>query len=177
MPKRTKCKHFPVKIIWNPWVPSKVRFFAWEACWGKVLTLDQLQRRGWSLVNRRALCKEESETIDLFLLHCVKARVLWQLMFSLFRIQWIISGSVQDTLLGWLSFPVGRRCRKARRATPLCIFWTIWKERNQRVFEDAEMSDQSLKSSFLCKIALWIWVYLHGNGLSLVDCVNWSGPS
>ncbi|RVW97003.1 THO complex subunit 1 [Vitis vinifera] len=23
-------------------------FFAWEAPWGKVLTLDQLQRRGWN---------------------------------------------------------------------------------------------------------------------------------
>ncbi|RVW67179.1 hypothetical protein CK203_062497 [Vitis vinifera] len=26
--------------------PTKVAFFAWEATWGKVLTLDRLQRRG-----------------------------------------------------------------------------------------------------------------------------------
>ena len=33
-------------IIWSPCVPTKVGFFTWEALWGKVLTLDQLKRRG-----------------------------------------------------------------------------------------------------------------------------------
>ena len=81
----------PVGIIWNPWVPSRVRFFAWEACWGKLLTLDQLQRRGLLLVNRCAPCKEELKFIDHILLYCDKARVLWLLVFSLFGIQWVIS--------------------------------------------------------------------------------------
>ena len=43
-------------VIWNSWVLSKVSFFAWEATWSKVLTLDHLKRRGWSLVNRYFLC-------------------------------------------------------------------------------------------------------------------------
>ena len=42
---------FPSCVVWNAWVPPKVSFFAWEATWGKVLTLDQLKRRGWSLAN------------------------------------------------------------------------------------------------------------------------------
>ena len=29
-----------VNLLWNPCVPTKVGFFAWEAWWGKVLTLD-----------------------------------------------------------------------------------------------------------------------------------------
>lgn len=33
---------FSLAITWNYCVPSKVSFFAWEASWGKVLTLDQL---------------------------------------------------------------------------------------------------------------------------------------
>ena len=37
---------FPSSVVWNVWVPCKVCFFAWEATWGKTLTLDQLQRRG-----------------------------------------------------------------------------------------------------------------------------------
>ena len=36
---------FPRNIIWCPYVPPKMGFFAWEASWGKVLTLDQLKRR------------------------------------------------------------------------------------------------------------------------------------
>ena len=31
---------FPRNIIWSPYVPPKVGFFAWEASWGRVLTLD-----------------------------------------------------------------------------------------------------------------------------------------
>ena len=42
---------FPRSIIWSPYVPTKVGFFAQEALWGKTLTLDQLKRRGRSLCN------------------------------------------------------------------------------------------------------------------------------
>lgn len=66
---------FPLKIIWNPWIPMKVGFFTRKACWGKVLALNLLQRRAWKLANRCVLCKEELESID-HILHCGKARIL-----------------------------------------------------------------------------------------------------
>ena len=31
---------FPSSCIWNVWVQPKISFFAWEATWGKALTLD-----------------------------------------------------------------------------------------------------------------------------------------
>ena len=37
---------FPARRIWVDRVSTKVCFFAWEATWGKVLTLDRLQIRG-----------------------------------------------------------------------------------------------------------------------------------
>ena len=43
---------------------QKLFFFAWEATWGKVLTLDRLQRRGWQLPNQCFLCGCEEETIN-----------------------------------------------------------------------------------------------------------------
>ena len=30
----------------------KINFFAWEATWGKALTLNLVQKRGWALANR-----------------------------------------------------------------------------------------------------------------------------
>ena len=47
---------FPVNGIWVPCVLTKVSFFSWEATWGKVLTLDKLQRRGWHIPKRCFLC-------------------------------------------------------------------------------------------------------------------------
>ncbi|RVW33330.1 hypothetical protein CK203_085354 [Vitis vinifera] len=109
----------PLKIVGNPWIPSKASFFTWEACWGKVLTLDQLQERGWTLANGCALCKVELETIDHIFLHCDKARLLWQLVFSIFGVWWVIFETI------------GERCIKAWTAAPTCVFWTLWKERNK----------------------------------------------
>ena len=67
---------FPSRCFWNPWVPTKVDFFAWEVSWSKVLTLDQPKRRGKALANRCFLCGEEEETVDHLLIHCSKARIL-----------------------------------------------------------------------------------------------------
>ena len=108
---------FPTSIVWNAWVPPKVSFFAWEATWGKVLTLDQLQRRGWSLVNRSFLCYAHEESIDHILLHCEKARLLWELLFSLFRVCWAIHAFVRETLLGWHGLFIGRKRMKVWRAS------------------------------------------------------------
>ena len=43
---------FPAKEVWGSGTPLKTHFFAWEAMWGKILTVDMLMKRGWPLVNR-----------------------------------------------------------------------------------------------------------------------------
>ena len=63
---------FPSERVWRVRVPPKVAFFAWEASWGKVLTLDQLQRRGHSLANRCFLGLSKVEMVDHLLLHHAK---------------------------------------------------------------------------------------------------------
>ena len=55
----TGVDHFPHSVVWNSWVPVRVSFFAWEATWVKILTLDQLKKRGWKMPNRCYMCKEE----------------------------------------------------------------------------------------------------------------------
>ena len=104
---------FPCDSIWRANVPLKVAFFAWEASWIKILTLEQLQRKGYSIANRCFLCLSEVETVDHLLLHCVKTWVLWNLLFSLFGVTWVLSCSVKETLLGWHWAFVGKTHKKA----------------------------------------------------------------
>ena len=117
---------FPRKIIWSPYVPPKVGFFfAWEASWEKVLTLDQLKRRGWTLANRFFFCLVEEESTNHILIHCTKTRVLWELLFTLFGVTWVLPYSVRETLFCWLGSFVGKKRKKAWKLALLCLFWAV----------------------------------------------------
>ena len=118
----------------------KVSFFDWEASWGKILTFDQLKRRGFSLTNHCPLCQKSEETVDHLLLHCTMTRVLWDLIFSLFDVSWVLPASVSDSLLGWKGSLLVKDRRKVWKAGPLCIFWSVWKARNGIVFRDEVLS-------------------------------------
>ena len=52
---------FPSSCIWNVWEQPNISFFAWEATWGKALTLDLVQKRRWALANRYFMCLENEE--------------------------------------------------------------------------------------------------------------------
>ncbi|RVW30523.1 putative ribonuclease H protein [Vitis vinifera] len=87
---------FPSKIIWNSCVQPKLSFFAWEASWGRVLTLDRLQKRGWVMANRCFLCHKSEETIDHLLIHCEKTREVWMVFLSFFGVSWVFPRSVKE---------------------------------------------------------------------------------
>ena len=74
---------FPFRSDWNPIVPPTIGFFAWEATWGKVITLDQLKRHGMTFANRCFLCEEDEESIDHLLIHYKSAKMLWNLFCRL----------------------------------------------------------------------------------------------
>ena len=54
--------------------------------------------------------------------------------------------------LSWQGSFVGKRCKKAWMIAPLCIFWTLWRERNRLVFEGVNISINRMKSTFLCNL-------------------------
>ncbi|RVW63507.1 hypothetical protein CK203_054157 [Vitis vinifera] len=103
---------FPVRCIWVDKVPTKAAFFAWEATWGKILTLDRLQRRGWQLPNCCFLCGCEEENVNHILLHCTVARVLWDIILALFGVHWVFPETVIEVLLSWRGSFVGKRGKK-----------------------------------------------------------------
>ena len=38
--------------------------------------------------------------------------------------------------------------KKAWKVAPLCLFWTFWRERNRKVFDNCESMDQTLSCIF-----------------------------
>ena len=150
-------------------------FFAWKASWGKALTLDQLKRRGWSLANRCFLCLVEEESINHILIHYTKIRVLWELIFALFGVMWVLQSFVRETLLGWHGSFVGKKRKKVWKIAPLCLFWMVWKERNRIAFNNEELSIQRMKNSFVCSFWSWTKLFIDERPLSLINFFDWLG--
>ena len=68
-----------------------------------------------------------------------------------------------------------KKMKKAWKVAPLCSFWSIWRERKRRAFDNCESMDQTIKNSFL--YVFWDWGRLHtrDSSLPLLDFVNWLG--
>ena len=103
-------------------MPPKIEFFVWEATWGKVLTLDQLKCRGRAFANGCFLCEEDEETIDHLLIHCKRAKMLWNLFLLVVGTSWVFPCSVLHTLLAWQGAAVSKKCKKIWMTAPLCMF-------------------------------------------------------
>ena len=56
----------PVKMIWNPLVPTKVGSFVWKVSWGKIWIMDQLKKRGFSLASKCPFCGQHIRNLPFF---------------------------------------------------------------------------------------------------------------
>jgi hypothetical protein len=73
---------------------------------------------------------------------------LWYFVFQNFGIHWVIPATVIDLLFGWHNW-FGKQYSGFWNLVPLCLMWSLWQERNHRIFEDLEKSLTHLKEQFL----------------------------
>jgi hypothetical protein len=166
------CRDYPWKTVWKPHVPSKVNFVIWTASLGKVLTIDNLRKRQLVIMDWCCMCKEAGESSDHLFLHFHTARELWELVFSMFGVWWVMPRHVVGLLACW----TGRnhRCRSATiwGLIPQCLMWVIWRERNARSFEDLEKTIQELKQFFLSMLLEWVNASDISHFNSLYELIN-----
>ena len=78
-----------------------------------------------------------------------KVQSLWHLIFALFGVQWVMHSTIRGVLLSWCGISVGKKRKKAWKAAPLCLFWTILREINRRAFDNCESMGHLIGNSFL----------------------------
>ena len=129
-------------------------FFLWIAALRKILTLDNLTKRGMSLVNWCCMCQSNGELVDLLLLHCDVAYALWGFALQIFGIQWVMLSNVDTLLFSWKNW-FGKHGSDLWNMVPACLMWLVWKERNRHTFEDMENSLDQLKTMFARTLFDW----------------------
>ena len=95
----------------------KVGFRAWEATWGKILTLDQLRRGGDVFF---VITRKNSLITSLFIV--LRQECYGSCCFSFFSLPWVLSSSVKETFLGWHDLFVSKKPKKSVVSNSLMHF-------------------------------------------------------
>jgi hypothetical protein len=98
------------------------------------------------------MCKRAGESVNHLMIHCEYAQELWSMIFYLFGVSWAMPQTTYDLLHCW------RRKGPAYvvwNAIPSCLMWLVWRERNQRAFEDAECHSADLKLMLIRTLMEW----------------------
>lgn len=120
-----------------------------------MLTHENLRKRNIILVTHCCLCGEAVETVGNLFLHCRITDQLWKIFINLRGIQWTMPSKIVDTLHSWEEAGIGAKNRSIWRSIPACIWWTVWKKRNARSFEDKSRTVQRIKNDCILLLCFW----------------------
>jgi hypothetical protein len=75
-------------------------------------------------------------------------------LYNTFGIYWVLPGKVADLLFSWWN-GLGRNSLDIWNIIPICLMWTIWKEHNQRTFQNVSQSDNKILEGFTLTLFDW----------------------
>ena len=87
---------------------------------------------------------------------------------------WVLPLSFKEILLGWHGSFVGKKCRNVWMTTPLCLFWSVWDDKNRIAFENEEISIQKI-NSFVCNFWFLTKLFIDEGLLPLINFFDWLG--
>lgn len=87
---RKEQKTFPLRVICNSMVLTKVGFFYMGSFLEKYSNFGPAAKKRMVMLNQYFLYKEEEESEDHTFLHCARTKVLGNSVFSLLRVVWVM---------------------------------------------------------------------------------------
>lgn len=129
----------------------------WLLIYGRCWTSDRLQRQNLQNQGPCSLCSQSSETIEHLFFDCVYSKEVW---FRILR----RSGLQQLAPTGSVRLPewwlpnrklIQRDTRKGFDSLVILVLWSIWKERNNRVFNRASLLPATLAQLIIDEGRMW----------------------
>ena len=157
---KTASSHHQVDLgrIWRGLVPPRIEIFTWLACQGKLNTREKLARINIIPLSQDCcpLCEAASESVDHLLLHCTYSWQVWCWWMNLWGLSWIPPISLRASLQQW-SFPRAEPFfKKVWLAVFYIITWSLWKERNGRIFNNISLPMEKVCDMILIRLGWWI---------------------
>ncbi|KAL0416664.1 UNVERIFIED_CONTAM: hypothetical protein Slati_3498300 [Sesamum latifolium] len=121
-------------FIWSSKAPLRVILFAWRCALDALPTTSHLKSQGVRLSVVCGSCGLDTEDLLHVLLTCSLARLVW----AVSGLPWGSINCIQSNTEWWLR-EVHRRIGRRDWDLFLTICWSIWKARNQHLFEGAPL--------------------------------------
>lgn len=151
-------QHSALKGVWRGLVPHCIEIFTWIALLEKLNTMDKLCRIGIIPQSESicSLCGTQQETCNHLFLHCDVARSLWVWWLSIWELNWVFPFTLKECFVQWKYWAVNPFFKKVWFASFFIILWSLWKERNSKIFQNSSMSIQQLQNLVLLRLSWWI---------------------
>ncbi|XP_028081997.1 uncharacterized protein LOC114283395 [Camellia sinensis] len=150
------------KLVWVNYLPPKVQLFGWLAWKHKVKPSDFLQRIGildGSVSYQCAFCNNELETVQHVLIYALWFGGCGLICYSGEE----LNGWFLNQGKGWYNGGMVTESKKSKRriwmALPLVALWSLWKYRNDCLFNGIQTMMGELKEAIIIKLAIWLKAY------------------
>ena len=146
--------------IWKCWAPLACKIFMWLAVQYRLWTSDRRVRHNLQdQISQCFLCDQEEDTVDHILLQCVFSRQVWFTCILRMGLPTELCPTYDSGLAHWWSDTRKRFLKHARKefdSFVMLICWTLWKQRNARVFGSGQIkSEQGTVDTIFDELRMW----------------------
>jgi hypothetical protein len=117
--------------IWRAKAERKCRFFAWTLLHKKILTANNLLKRGWTDDTECKLCNSDQETPVHLCKDCPFAKEVWAILKQWLNLSVLNSVNSQGTIYSFwwhCRRKVDKKQRKELDGILIYFWWNVWKE-------------------------------------------------
>ncbi|CAH1412434.1 unnamed protein product [Lactuca virosa] len=153
--------HF--QISWCKLIPIKVTTFIWRVVMGKILSVVALSYRGVTLDTCNcSSCVGGIEYANHILVECPYAKSVTKSILNWCGIDRIDFHNVEEITCFAANW--GRCPKKRERLTAICygMLWSIWRARNDRIFQAKFITPNGVVDNI--KALVYLWVKCRGKG-------------
>ncbi|XP_071692038.1 uncharacterized protein [Rutidosis leptorrhynchoides] len=163
------------ETLHNNLMPKKVEVFLWRTLLHRLPVRTELDKRGVDLHSVTCpICDDDLETVEHIIWPCKTANDVWTRVFKWWNINFS-GNTMEDLLRGTTSLFPSVSGQKIWQTVNWICGYVIWKNRNQKAFNNKSMVVSMLMQEF--QILTFDWISRRIKGV-VIDWIKWlSNPS